>query len=272
MNELSRHVFANYSLQDLLDAAAQLRVVADQASKALDRRISEDMLTNGGPFGVLYHELLDGVVESVFHPQACYVVQKVVALCSLDELLGVFYKLLPYAIDVTCDTRGAHVMLKMVEKLNTYCEGGERGKAQAAFDDLCHLFYNNFAWCINLANTLHGGKVIIEAICGALPKYNGLRFGSHLASMAGDLVEGQYGRDIVMDLLSLEKPTARDILRDLVCCVAISLQGRIADHAVSESLQDQKLVGLLIERLAEENEGEWVKAIVRELICREQQP
>ena len=112
-----------------------------------------------------------------------------------------------------------------------------------------------------------------------------LQFGSHLASMAGDLVEGQYGRDIVMDLLSLEKPTARcahtiscmptrfwllvhifqatfrcpgcigrilpcakctsgvvqpfcllwrrDILRDLVCCVAISLQGRIADHAVS---------------------------------------
>lgn len=33
VTELSRHIFANYSLQDLLDAAAQLRAAASKANK-----------------------------------------------------------------------------------------------------------------------------------------------------------------------------------------------------------------------------------------------
>lgn len=156
-----------------------------------------------------------------------------VTLCSLDELLGVFFKILPHAIEVICDPKGAHVMLRIVEKLvrmipngsmmhvversendnsfmihlksgynhlsfhsivnaqmlaiwipflghymsnvcrgrysqpmpwlcciivaqNTYCEGDESGKAEVAFEHLCRLFYNNYTWCINIANSLLG--------------------------------------------------------------------------------------------------------------------
>eukprot|EP00803_Ostreobium_quekettii_P005558 evm.model.scf_1790.1 EVM.evm.TU.scf_1790.1 scf_1790:5402-13406(-) len=269
IKELSRHFFGNYTLQDLLEACEKIREVARQGSKyGLDQDLVDGLLRNGGSFGVLYCEVLDGLAESVMHPQAGYVVQKVVSLCTLEELLGVFARMLPHAQDITCDPKGAHVMLRMVEKLNIYCEGDENGNAQSALNKLCGFFYQDPLWCTNIANTLLGSKVLIESLCGALPKYNGLRVGSLLASVAGDLVYNQFGLNTIMELLSLEKPSASDILRDLVCSIALSLQGSFGMHAANETLPTQTLVSLLIERLTEEGEKDWVLDIVKELISK----
>lgn len=54
----------------------------------------------------------------------------------------------------------------------------------------------------------------------------------------------------------------------MACCVAISLQGNFVIQAVRESLEGQKLIKLLLERLAEEQETEWIDVIVKELVSK----
>ncbi|GMH37009.1 hypothetical protein BSKO_04882 [Bryopsis sp. KO-2023] len=272
MHDLCQNLFGNYTVQDLMDAMAKLREVAREGRKhGVPDRAFEELAGPENAFGMLVEAMFENLAEMSGHQTCFYVVQRMISLCDPGELCALGARLIPQCAEIACNDKGCHVINNLLQRLNEiqdFCDDAAlRDRAHRTVDNMAGALYGDFdrmKWMAN--HTPVGGKIFLQILIGALPLYRGLRVGSFLASYAGDLVQTNSGMRTVLGLLTLKGDDIRDILRDFVCCVAISLQGTMPVYAVYEPMDGLQLVRLLVQRLAEEGEAAWVAIIIEELV------
>lgn len=267
--QCSLHQFANYTVQDLLEAAHRLREAADSEGTWM---LDGYRHAHGGrdPFGSMWHHISENVVELSRHTTGTYVVQKGVERCNAEELLVVTTKMFGAAVDLCGDQYGVFALLKALKSLDekVFCCDEVQPEGLAVVDQLCCCFLDNLQNTRFFAHHALSGRVLVQAVQLGLPKMGALKLAAQLCSGAKFYLNSKNGIVNLSQLLDVRArdPFSRSLVRDLTCIMAASLQGTYSRLVLGDDQRGLDLVKQLVDRLEEEQEVGWIEVVIRELV------
>ncbi|KAK9811218.1 hypothetical protein WJX72_000146 [[Myrmecia] bisecta] len=275
--DLATHFYGNYTLQDLLDATAKLRGVAEQL-RTQGKHPPEVMnrLAGGAgqqdAFGELVAAVTPEAARISTHINGTFVVQKCVALGSAAEQVALGRELLKAGLKLMEDQKSMHVMTKLVEGLHAVAMSWDplAGQAGDVLETLCTLYAKADAAARNrAAHHYFAGQILVASIHGALPRPSAMRLLDQLAQQVVQLSLSKSGGNTLKLLCGLQSPDhkCQDLIATSVCVAASKCEGQFATIAARPGTDGAELVAAMLERLVEEREVDWVLCITSDLVA-----
>ncbi|GLI63988.1 hypothetical protein VaNZ11_007100 [Volvox africanus] len=272
--EVATHFLGNYGLQTLVEATLKIREASELAAAQGHTVLCWFRSAHNGrdPHAVLLYAALPNAVELSKHELGNFVVQKLADHAEPQELVDLCGAIFPQGPSLVLDHKGVFVMRHLLTMLKKVCSDGlHRFDACELADGLCWHFMeapDKLKFC--LYNTV-ASQVLAAAVALGLPQYGALQLGSQVASSALRLLSSKNGIACVLSVLEMESidVMCNELVRDLVCTIAMKLQGSLYGLLMKITCQDDRaptLVRKLIERLAAEHEDSWLDAICQELV------
>ncbi|GIL45826.1 hypothetical protein Vafri_2965, partial [Volvox africanus] len=272
--EVATHSNSNYGLQTLVEATLKIREATELAAAQGQTVLCWFRSAHDGrdPHAVLLYAALPNAAELSKHEQGNFVVQKLANHAEPQELVNLCGAIFPQGPSLVLDHKGVFVMRHLLTMLKKVCSDGlHRFDACELADGLCWHFMEapeKLKFCLH--NTV-ASQVLAAAVALGLPQYGALQLGSQVASSAMRLLSSKNGIACVLSMLEMESidVMCNELVRDLVCTIAMKLQGSLYGLLMKITSQDDRaptLVRKLIERLAAEHEDSWLDAICQELV------
>ncbi|KAG1680793.1 hypothetical protein FOA52_008126 [Chlamydomonas sp. UWO 241] len=304
MLELTKDLYANYTIQDFIEVAGKMRTAVAQYP-AVGASLNAFKAENRGmdPLAALLYTLF----PAIGHELACdkmgtHVIQKLTEHASPGELIDLGNRMFDNGPATTVNFEGSFAMLRITDKILIRCFGPSRDtseRAQLVADRLCSAFLADNESLTHILNM--GAKettVVASAIAMASPLPGAAALVGKLALSVPRLLKGKQGSFTVKDLLRMRAPgwdgdaaqqlrrddiflaggaerevSSAGLIRDFVCMVAFQLRGQLVGWVVTwaasgsgSSATGPPMVEMLLERLAEEQEVAWLRTCTQELI------
>eukprot|EP01026_Neomeris_dumetosa_P080742 TRINITY_DN89845_c0_g1_i1.p1 TRINITY_DN89845_c0_g1~~TRINITY_DN89845_c0_g1_i1.p1 ORF type:complete len:620 (-),score=85.81 TRINITY_DN89845_c0_g1_i1:137-1996(-) len=265
IQQVAIHFFGNYTIQDLLVCTALLREAACTHPQV------EKFKEAVEAYSLLHRGLLNEIATTAIHPQGSFVIQKWVDTCSMEELIEGAREIVKQGPSVAADIRGVHIFGKMVQRLREqrFLDAEFMDSILPLMTSICNRFCEEHEHMIWVAHHFIGGKALVNAIEAAVPRIEALRLAGQIASQASKLITTKAGMKTLCNLVEVreEDQGCPEIFREIPILVCWYLYGNFVDLVLNIVQGGTQLVRLILERLGEEQELDWIDAVLSELVC-----